>query len=60
MFNMVLATLKLGEVERAGGRAEAWEAWVNDQLLFHPAGRQAEVKLIQPQAFRPLDDWLDG
>ena len=61
LFKTSLATLLRGEVEAAGGDLEAWQAAVHGAVLYHPAGRLPEHKLLHPKdpAAAP-PPWVDG
>lgn len=52
-FKASLATLFLGETDAAGVGEEAWVAKVQRFVLYHPAGRFPERKVVQPLADPP-------
>lgn len=59
LFKLSLSTLLLGEVERAGGDAAAWESAVRERVPYHPAGRNPEDKIARPESV-PSGDARDG
>lgn len=53
LFKLTLITLIRGEVERAGGDAEAWLTAGRARVWYHPGGRGLVAKLLNPQAVQP-------
>ncbi|TNE88281.1 MAG: hypothetical protein EP330_15270 [Deltaproteobacteria bacterium] len=60
LFKLSLATLFLGEVEAAGGDAEAWEAACGRWVPYHPAGREPEDKVQRPGTYKPPGEAQPG
>ncbi|MCB9685845.1 MAG: hypothetical protein H6735_12460 [Alphaproteobacteria bacterium] len=52
-FKTMLCTLARGEVERAGGDADRFEAVVRAEVPYHPAARLVERKISNPAASVP-------
>lgn len=59
-FKVALTTLVRGEVERAGGGVEAFEAEVARAVPYHPAGRTPERKVSNPAAAGVAGSGLPG
>jgi hypothetical protein len=60
LFKVSLATLLRGELEASDGEREEWEASVAALVLYHPAGRDPEQKLTDPDPATLLTPALPG
>jgi hypothetical protein len=60
LLKLSLSTVIRGEVEAAGGDADAWWDRVRSVVPYHPAGRQAEAKLGAPSLASVAVPALEG
>lgn len=60
LFKLAIVTFARGEVERAGGAAEAWLSAGRGMAWYHPAGRDATMKLLDPAGYSVAVPALPG